>query len=232
MIIDSIADQNNNPIKRLGYSNSVLYHTAEFSGAFNWIGAPWEFNVDSLNGAFAAEVKDGSITEVSDKGARLLSIFSLDGIRRSLNLEFDNVFSKGFNFDKFTLSGNITDGIVENDDFNLNGSAGRITGEGLIDLPNFDTNYNISYSPAVTSSLPVLTAFAINPLTGAAVLMLSKIFEPVVETVIRVDFSVKGPIDNPKVELLSRQKAKVKLQNSEVLEEMNKYQPQNGSLVP
>ncbi|WP_028863369.1 YhdP family protein [Psychromonas aquimarina] len=232
VIIDSIADQNNNPIKRLGYVNPVVYQKAELNGAFNWIGAPWEFNFDSLNGAFAAEFKDGSITEVSDKGARLLSIFSLDGIRRSLNLEFDNVFSKGFNFDDFTLSGNITDGIVENDDFNLNGSAGRITGEGLIDLPNFDTNYKISYSPAVTSSLPVLTAFAINPLTGAAVLMLSKLFEPVVETVIRVDFSVKGPIDNPKVELLSSQKAKVKLQDSEVLEEMNKYQPQNGPLVP
>ncbi len=232
VLIDSIADQHNSPIKRLGYANPMVYQKAEFNGAFNWIGAPWEFNVDSLNGAFAAELKDGAITEVSDKGARLLSIFSLDGIRRSLNLEFDNVFSKGFSFDEFTLSGNITDGIVENDDFNLNGSAGRITGEGLIDLPNFDTNYKISYSPAVTSSLPVLTAFAINPLTGAAVLMLSKLFEPVVETVIRVDFSVKGPVDNPKVEMLSSQKAKVKLQDSEVLEEMNKYQPQNGPLVP
>ena len=220
MIIDSLANRDNSLTKRLDFSSPVLYKKAELSGAFNWGGAPWEFNLDSLNGAFSAQLTDGSITEVSDKGARLLSIFSLDGIRRSLNFEFDDVFAKGFNFDDFTLSANITDGILKNDNFHLNGSAGKITGKGLIDLPNQEINYKLSYSPAVTSSLPVLAAFAVNPLTGAAVLMMSKLLEPVVETIIRVDFSVRGPINAPDVKLINRQRGSIKLQNSEVLEKM------------
>ena len=131
------------------------------------------------------------------------------------------MFAKGFNFDEISMSGKIVDGIVKNDDFYLDGSAGKITGLGFIDLPNFETNYKISYSPAVTSSLPVLTAFAVNPLTGAAVLFLSKLFAPVVEAIIRVDFSVKGPLTNPTVEVISRKKGNVKLQNKALLEKLN-----------
>ena len=57
--------------------------------------------------------------------------------------------------------------------------------------------------------------------------MMSKLLEPVVETIIRVDFSVKGPLDDPVVKLISRQKGKVKLQDSEVLEEITEKQLNN-----
>jgi uncharacterized protein YhdP len=222
IIVDIEAGKDNELLKRFGFASPVIYRKGTVTGAFDWKGAPWQFNFESLNGSFSAALANGLITEVNDKGARLLSIFSLDGIRRSLNLEFDNVFSKGLNFDDLTLSGNISNGIIKNDNFYLDGSVGKIVGRGQIDLSNYDTNYQFSYSPAVTSSLAVLTAFAINPLTGAAVLVLSKIFEPVVETIIRVDFTVKGPIDDPEVKLVTQKRGKVKLQNSEVLEEIEK----------
>ncbi|TEW54328.1 TIGR02099 family protein [Psychromonas sp. RZ22] len=225
IILDSRSDSETSIVRRLGYTGPMTYEKGELSGALNWVGAPWQFNFDSLNGALSTEIDNGLITEVNDKGARLLSFFSLDGIRRSLNLEFGNVFSKGLGFDKMTLSANITNGLFKSDDYYLTGSAGKISGEGLIDLPNLNVNYLFSYSPAVTSSLPVLAAFAINPLTGAAVLMLTKLLEPVVDTIVRVDFSVKGPLDNPVVKIISSQKGQVELQNSEVLEEMEENQP-------
>lgn len=223
-ILDSEADKNKSLISRLGFSSPVYHQKAQLSGAFYWIGAPWEANFESLNGAFSSELKDGAITEVSDNGARLLSIFSLDSIRRSLNLEFDNVFAKGFKFDELTFSGIINDGVLSNDDFYLDGSAGKIVGEGLVDLSNQNTNYRFSYSPDVTSSLPVLAAFTINPLTGAAVLMLTKILEPVVETIIRVDFTVKGDVSNPEVKLVTQQEGQITLENSEVLQQMSEQQ--------
>jgi uncharacterized protein (TIGR02099 family) len=229
LIIKSVGDGDSDIVKRLGYSSPMIYSKAELSGAFNWIGAPWSFNLDSLNGNFSAKLSDGAITEVNDNGARLLSLFSLDGIRRTLNNEFNNVFSKGLNFDQITFSGSITDGIVKNDDFYLTGAAGKISGKGLIDLPNYDTNYQMSYSPAVTSSLPVLTAFVISPLTGAAVFMLTKILEPVVETIIRVDFTVKGPLSEPEIKLVNRKKGKVTLQHTDVLDEIEGLKKQNVS---
>lgn len=228
IIFNSEGDKGGSLVNRFGYSSPVYHQKAQVSGVFNWVGAPWQVNLSSLNGAFSAILTDGAITEVSDNGARLLSVFSLDGIRRTLNLEFDNVFAKGFSFDELTMSGNINDGVLHNDDFYLDGAAGKITGSGLIDLYNQDTNYKFSYSPAVTSSLPVLAAFAINPLTGAAVLMLTKILEPIVDTIIRVDFTVKGDLNDPKIKLVTRQRGKIKLQDSDVLHEMSElgYRPQ------
>lgn len=220
IVFDSEGNRKQDIIKRLGYVSPLYYQKAQLSGAVNWVGAPWQANLETLNGALSAEITDGAITEVSDKGTRLLSVFSLDGIQRSLNLEFGNVFAKGFNFDKLTFSSNINDGVASNDDFYLTGSPGKITGSGLVDLPNQHTNYKFSYSPAVTSSLPVLAAFTINPLTGAAVLMLTKILEPVVDTIIRVDFSVKGDLSKPTVKLVTRERGRIKLENSEVLSEM------------
>ena len=224
VIIDSRENDKNSIVKRLGFTRPMVSEQAELSAAVNWVGAPWEFNLTSLNGDFSIEAKNGLITEINDKGARLLSFLSLDGIRRSLNLEFDNVFSKGLGFDSMSMSGKISNGVIKSNDYYLNGSAGKVTGDGLIDLPNLNVNYQFSYSPAVTSSLPVLAAFAINPLTGAAVLMLTKILEPVVNAIIRVDFSVKGSLNDPKVKIESREKGKIKLQNSEVLEEMEENQ--------
>ncbi|WP_137297287.1 YhdP family protein [Psychromonas sp. SP041] len=230
IIVDSHASSDTSIIHRLGYNSPLNYQNAQLNGSFNWVGAPWEFNLDSLNGDLSLDFEDGQITEVDDKGARLLSFLSLDGIRRSLNLEFGNVFSKGLGFDEMSFSANITNGILKNDDYYLDGSAGKISGNGLIDLPNLNVNYRFSYSPAVTSSLPVLAAFAINPLTGAAVLMLTKIFEPVVDTIIRVDFSVKGALSDPEIKIEDRLKGTVKLQNSEVLEEIEDQQLDNNSL--
>lgn len=227
IIFDIEGDKDLDVVKRLGYVSPVYFHKAQVSGALNWVGAPWKANLNTLNGALSAQLTDGTITEVSDKGTRLLSVFSLDGIHRSLNLEFDNVFEKGFSFDKISFSGNINDGIASNDDFYLSGSAGKIIGSGLVDLPNQVTNYNFSYSPAVTSSLPLLAAFTINPLTGAAVLMITKLLEPVVDTIIRVDFSVKGDLAKPEVKLVTRQRGQIKLDNSEVLQEMTEHQQQS-----
>jgi uncharacterized protein YhdP len=50
--------------------------------------------------------------------------------------------------------------------------------------------------------------------------MLTKILEPVVDTIIRVDFSVTGPISNPDIKIEDSQKGTVKLENSNVLDEL------------
>jgi len=229
VIFDSKVSSDTSIVQRLGYASPIIYQQAEITGALNWIGAPWQYNLESLNGELFSKLENGAITEVNDQGARLLSFLSLDAIRRSLNLEYGNVFSKGLGFDDMSFSSQFNNGVVKSDDFYLDGSAGKITGGGLIDLPNLNVNYRLSYSPAVTSSLPVLAAFAVNPLTGAAVLMLTKILEPVVDTIIRVDFSVKGSIMDPVVKMESSEKGKIKLQNSAVLEEIEDSQISQGS---
>ena len=215
-VVTNISGKNNQSIlQRLNYSNSITYKKLKVNGELNWVGAPWDFNMESLNGTVSAHIENGSITEVNDAGTRFLSVFSLDGIRRTLNLEYGNIFDKGFNFDVITTTANIKKGVFKSDDFYLNGSAGKIAGKGLVDIPNFKTNSTLSYSPAVSGSLPVLAAFVISPITGAAALVLSKLIQPAVESIVRIDFSVKGDLSDPVIKIVGQKKGKVKLEDIE-----------------
>ena len=220
VVIDSSAKNNNSLIQRLKYTSPLTFKTANVNGAVNWIGAPWEFNVNTLSGTASVKVDNGSVTEINDRGTRLLSVFSLDGIRRTLNLEYGNLFDKGFNFDVITMTTHIRNGVFETDDFYLDGSAGKIVGKGLVDLPNEQTNLTASYSPAISGSLPVLAAFVISPITGAAALVISKLIQPAVESIVRVDFSVKGNLTDPVVEIVGQKRGMVKLENTEALEDI------------
>ena len=220
VVIDTSAKNNQSIVQRLKYTSPLTFKTANVNGAINWIGAPWAFNTKTLSGTVSLKVDNGSVTEVNDRGARLLSVFSLDGIRRTLNLEYGNLFDKGFNFDVITMTSHIRNGVFKTDDFYLDGSAGKIVGKGLVDLPNETTNLTASYSPAISGSLPVLAAFVISPITGAAALVISKLVQPAVESIVRVDFSVKGDLSDPVVEIVGQKRGMVKLEDTEALEDI------------
>ncbi|MNH10478.1 hypothetical protein D3C79_699590 [compost metagenome] len=56
-----------------------------------------------------------------------------------------------------------------------------------------------------------MAAFSLTPITGLYVLALSKLLEPVVDVVTRIDFRVSGPLDDPKLIEAGRDKARIKL---------------------
>jgi len=91
----------------------------------------------------------------------------------------------------------------------LNSSSGKITGSGYLDLVTRTINYNLSFFPDVTSSLPVLTAFAVTPTTALAVFALSKILEPVLEVITELKFNVSGDFDNPVFTEVKRNKKQI-----------------------
>ncbi|MCK5818000.1 MAG: TIGR02099 family protein [Psychromonas sp.] len=213
LVVDLKGKNNQSILTRIKFTSPVTFKTAKINAVINWRGPPWKYNPKSFYGSLSAHLKLGSVTQVSDRGTRFLSIFSLDGIMRTIDLSYGNIFDKGFNFDDIKLTAYIKNGIFKSDDFYLNGPAGKIIGKGFVDLPNEHTNLLMSYSPALSNSLPILAAFAINPITGAAALFISKLMQPMIESIVRVDLSVKGPIFNPKVEIIGQQDGIIKLKN-------------------
>jgi len=72
-------------------------------------------------------------------------------------------------------------------------------------------DYELSFSPNLGGTLPVVAAFSITPVTGLYVLALSKLLEPVVDVVTRIDFRISGPLDAPKLIEAGRDRARIKL---------------------
>ncbi|MGL5177260.1 MAG: AsmA-like C-terminal region-containing protein, partial [Aeromonas veronii] len=114
-------------------------------------------------------------------------------------------------FESMSASATIKQGQVSNDDFYMKGAAGNLRGEGIADLVRWRLDYELSFSPNLGGTLPVVAAFSITPVTGLYVLALSKLLEPVVDVVTRIDFRISGPLDAPKLIEAGRDRARIKL---------------------
>ncbi|RQM64880.1 YhdP family protein, partial [Aeromonas enteropelogenes] len=216
-------------VKRLGYTSPISDAPGSLSFDVNWQDAPYRLSLPTLAGSANYQLEGGTLREVSDKGARLLSLLSLDSLIRKLRLDFRDVFDKGFYFESMSASVNIKQGQVSNDDFYMKGAAGNLRGEGVADLVRWRLDYELSFSPNLGGTLPVVAAFSLTPVTGLYVLALSKLLEPVVDVVTRIDFWISGPLDDPKLIEAGRNRARIKLnqQQKEAVEEVAPTLPAN-----
>lgn|GEM_PF-290058 len=178
-----------------------------------WQGAPFQFNWQTLNGNVNWLLGDGSLSEVSDGGARIFSLLSLDSLIRKLRLDFRDVFSKGFFFSKMTGDMQLTDGVSETRNAQVLGAAGDIEMQGTADLKAKQLDYQMSFSPKVTSSIPVILAWMVNPVSGVAAYALDEMFQSA-EVISKINFTVTGDLDNPVVTEVKRDSKQVPVPQS------------------
>ncbi|MEB6608149.1 TIGR02099 family protein [Aeromonas sanarellii] len=198
-------------LKRLGFTSPIGDAPGKLALDLNWRDTPYRLSLPTLAGSADYQLEGGILREVNDKGARLLSLLSLDSLLRKLRLDFRDVFDKGFYFESMSASAKVSQGVVENKDFYMKGAAGNLRGEGIADLVRWQLDYDLSFSPNLGGTLPVVAAFSLTPITGLYVLALSKLLEPVVDVVTRIDFRVSGPLDDPRLIEAGRNRARIKL---------------------
>lgn len=176
----------------------------------SWKRAPYEFNFDTLNGQIDWRLTDGYLTEISDKGSRIFSLLSLDSLVRKLQLDFRDIFAKGFFYDKIKGSFQLENGVAYTQDTLVDGGAGEITMQGYTDLNAQQLNYQIGFTPNVTSSLPVIVAWMINPATALAALALDQVLTSA-KVISNIKFSLTGTLDEPQLTELGRDSKEVSL---------------------
>ncbi len=190
-------------VDRLGYASILRDSGAKGDFELSWPGGPHQFNFPKLNGDIAFELDDGYLAEVSDSGARILAILSLQSLLRKLTLDFRDIFSDGMFYRDIKGDMHIKDGILYTDNTRMNGSAGDLSIKGNTNIITGDLDYRMSYKPNLTSSLPVLAWIAtLNPvvfLTGIAIdeVITSKV-------VSEFNFELTGKVDEPLLKEVNR----------------------------
>ncbi|GAB5381715.1 MAG: YhdP family protein [Aliiglaciecola sp.] len=183
-------------LKGLGLDSGIKDSKATFNFDLNWNDSPHKFSLASLNGDIDWRLTDGYLSEVSDKGARLFSILSLQSLVRKLSLDFRDVFAKGFFYDKMRGSFQIVDGRADTRDTVIDGAAGEMVLVGYTDLNSKTLNYDIEFTPNVTSSLPLLVYWMVNPATAIAALAIDQVLTEA-KVISNVRYSVTGTLDEP-----------------------------------
>ncbi|SDB32872.1 TIGR02099 family protein [Pseudidiomarina indica] len=169
----------------------------------HYMAAPHQLELDTLNGSVTWALGQGYLNDVSDRGARLFSLLSLDSILRKLRFDFRDVFANGLFYTNFSGEFEVADGVVMTQNTQLNGSAGDMEVKGSANLTTRELAYDLQFVPKVTSSLPVIFAWMINPPSGLAALVIDRMLHDA-KVISRLEYRISGTMDDPVIEEVAR----------------------------
>ena len=181
---------------RFGQPDVIRGGEANMNGQLNWAGSPREFDITRLNGNLTFEATKGQILKVKPGVGRLLGLVTLQSLPRRLSLDFRDLFSDGFAFDKISATAKIDNGIVRSDDFFMTGPAAEASIKGETNLKTETQNLKVKVMPHVSDSLS-LAALVGGPIVGAAAFVAQKLLKDPFNKIASSEYVITGTWDNP-----------------------------------
>ncbi|MCU7554680.1 YhdP family protein [Alteromonas sp. ASW11-19] len=197
-------------LSEYGIDSGIKDSEADIDFDLHWPQSPMDFTLASVTGDIHWGLTDGYLTEISDQGSRIFTLFSLNSLVRKLSLDFRDVFAKGFFYDEMGGSLTITDGKAFTDDTEIDGGAGEIEIQGYTDLVAKKLNYNVSFAPNVTGNLPFLVYFLATPQTALAALAIDQVLTSA-KVISNVNYHVTGTISEPVINEIGRDSKDIEL---------------------
>lgn len=195
-----------NILSRYGYPEGVKNGSGKLEGSFSWPGPPYKFSYARLDGNLRLETGKGQFLQIEPGVGKLLGIMSLQALPRHLTLDFDDVIRKGFEFNQINATASIKQGLMQTDDFRIEGSAAKVTMSGQVDLNRETQNLRVRVLPALGSSVSLLS-FAAGPAVGVGVYLTQKLLRDPLDKLVSFEYNVTGSWADPKVEKIGSQPA-------------------------
>lgn len=183
-------------LQRFGQPDAVKGGKATVSGQLKWPGSPHEFDAAGLSGQFKLEAEKGQIVKVQPGVGRLLGLLSLQSLPRRLTLDFRDLFSEGFAFDKISANATASNGILRSDDFFMTGPAAETYIKGETNLKTETQNLYVKVMPHISDSLS-LAALAGGPIVGAAAFVAQKLLKDPLNKIASSEYRITGTWDKP-----------------------------------
>ena len=187
-------------LQEFDYQEEVAGGEINGSLRATWPGAPWAFRPSVIDGKLHLVIKEGQLLNVKPGAGRVLGLVSLHTLPRRLSLDFDDLYKKGYTFDRIEGHFVLSDGDAYTSDLVIEGPAARIDISGRIGLEDEDYDELITVVPHVSSSLPIAGAIAGGPVVGVALLLAEHLFGDELEKHTKFahrQYSVTGPWSDP-----------------------------------
>ena len=209
LLVDDLEQE----FKQLGYASLIKDSGIKGTYNVNWQGAPYQWNLPTLNGEIKTELNDGYLAEVDDKGLRIFSVLSLQSLVRKLTLDFRDMFSDGMFYSKINAQAHIKDGVLYTDNAKMKGAAGDLVIKGNTNLVKERLDYRMTYKPNFSASLPAIAWIAtLNPVTFLGALALDEVLISKVWSEFK--FELTGSISEPNLLLVDRKSQNISVGRS------------------
>ena len=192
-------------LERVGYPGSMQRGSARLLGKLTWAGSPQSIDYPSLAGDLSLLAEKGQFLKIDPGIGKLLGILSLQALPRRITLDFRDVFSEGFAFDKISGSATIAKGVLHTQDFAMLGPSAQVAMSGDIDLAQETQALRVRVVPSVGDTLSVAGLVLLaNPITGVASFLAQRLFKDPLGQVFAFEYAIGGTWADPKVEKVAR----------------------------
>ncbi|HEV2430710.1 MAG TPA: AsmA-like C-terminal region-containing protein, partial [Burkholderiales bacterium] len=159
------------------------------------------FDFPTLSGHVQMHAEDGQFLEIEPGLGKLIGLISLQALPRRISLDFRDVFSKGFQFDRIASSARIDSGELKLKEFRMRGSAAEVEMTGEVNLAHETQDLRVRVLPSLTDSA-ALGIGIVNPVAGVAAAIAQRILKNPLGQIFAYDYLVTGTWSDPKVEKL------------------------------
>ena len=144
------------------------------------------------------EATDGQFLEIDPGFGKLLSLMSLQQLPRRIGLDFSDVFSKGFKFERIDADARVEKGVMGLKDFKMSGSAADVEMRGDVDLARETQNLRVRIIPGVGDTAGTALVF-VNPAVGVAAVIAQRVLKNPLGQMLAYQYTVTGTWSDPKV---------------------------------
>lgn len=173
-----------------------------------WPGPPAGFALGALEGSLHLDVRDGRLIEIEPGAGRMLGLLSVAQLPRRLTLDFRDLFSKGFAFDRVGGTVRFGNGSARSDDLSIDGPAASIAIRGAADLRAQSYDQTIEVRPKAANVLTAVGALAAGPVGAAIGAAANAVLQKPLGSLTSRTYRVTGPWKEPKVEVLTREQTR------------------------
>jgi uncharacterized protein (TIGR02099 family) len=188
-------------LDRFGYPEHLKGGRAKLEGTLNWNGDPVNMDYATLGGQLQMQVDDGQFLEIEPGIGKLVSLMSLQMLPRRITMDFRDVFSKGFQFDRITGNMAIERGVMAVKQFHMNGPAADVTMSGQVDLSLETQNLSVKVIPQLGDTASTVVGL-VHPIAGVATLIAGRMMKNPLGKMFAFDYGISGTWSDPKVEKL------------------------------
>jgi uncharacterized protein (TIGR02099 family) len=189
-------------LDRVGNPGLVRGGRVALQGSLAWNGEPTVIDYGSLQGDLQMQAEDGQFLEVDPGLGKLVSLMNLQALPRRVALDFRDVFSKGFQFDRIASSGHVERGVMDLHEFRMRGSAAQVEMRGSVDLARETQDLKVRIIPSLGDSASAALYF-INPLLIFPAAVAQRILKDPLGHIFSFEYAVTGTWSNPNVQRTS-----------------------------
>jgi uncharacterized protein YhdP len=187
-------------LSRVGYRDLVKGGRSRLRGGLSWQGDPSTLDLPTLWGDLEMQSNDGQFLEIEPGVGKLISLMSLQALPRRITLDFRDVFSKGFQFDRINSTAQVQAGVMKLSEFRMRGSAADVEMKGETDLSRETQNLQVRVVPSIAlGDTAAIGIGIVNPVAGVAAAIAQRILRNPLGQIFAFDYEVSGTWADPKV---------------------------------